>query len=47
MAEKMKETTTVESVDVNIDEIFNGAPGAYSIVTSDNETKKQNIFSKP
>tara|TARA_R100001440_G_scaffold18817_3_gene31872 strand:- start:1481 stop:2785 length:1305 start_codon:yes stop_codon:yes gene_type:complete len=47
MAEKMKETTTVESVDVNIDEIFNGAPGADSIVTSENETKKPNIFSKP
>tara|TARA_Y100001938_G_C8084952_1_gene431393 strand:- start:626 stop:1939 length:1314 start_codon:yes stop_codon:yes gene_type:complete len=47
MAEKMKETTTVESVDVNIDEIFNGAPGADSIVTSDKETKKPNIFSKP
>ena len=48
MAEKMKETTTVESVDVNLDEIFNGAPGADSIVTSDEvKTKKPNIFSKP
>ena len=47
MAEKMKDTTTVESVDVNIDEIFNGAPGADSIVTSDKEVKKPNIFSKP
>ena len=48
MAEKMKETTTVESVDVNLDEIFNGAPGADSIVTSDEvQTKKPNIFSKP
>jgi len=43
----MKDTTTVESVDVNIDEIFNGAPGADSIVTSDKEVKKPNIFSKP
>ena len=47
MSEKMKDTTTVESVDVNIDEIFNGAPGADSIVTSDKEVKKPNIFSKP
>ena len=47
MSEKMKDTTTVESVDVNLDEIFNGAPGADSIVTSDKEVKKPNIFSKP
>ena len=44
MSEKMKDTTTVESVDVNLDEIFNGAPGADSIVTSDKEVKKPNFY---
>ena len=29
--EKNMDTTSVEQVDVNLDEIFNGAPGADSI----------------
>ena len=45
MSEKMQQTTTVKEVDVNLDEIFNGAPGADSVVTP--ETKKPNVFSKP
>ena len=44
MSEKMQQTTTVQEVDVNLDEIFNGAPGADSVVTP--ETKKPNVFSK-
>ena len=33
MSEKMEETTTVEQVDINLDDIFSGAPGADSVVT--------------
>ena len=40
------ETKTVEKVEVNLDEIFNGAPGAESIVLPDDETKKPNVFSR-
>ena len=47
MAEKMEQTTTVQEVDVNLDEIFSGAPGASSVVTAEKETKKPNVFSKP
>ena len=44
--EKNIETTTnVEQVDVNLDEIFNGAPGAESITLPDE--KKPNMFSRP
>lgn len=44
--EKNIETTTnVEQVDVNLDEIFNGAPGADSITLP--EEKKSNMFSRP
>ena len=46
MSEKMEQTTTVQEVDVNLDEIFNGAPGAGSVVTPEKETKKPNVFSK-
>ena len=38
--------TKVEKVEVNLDEIFNGAPGAESVVLPDNETKKPNVFSR-
>ena len=37
MSEKMQQTTTVQEVDVNLDEIFNGAPGADSVVTPETE----------
>ena len=47
MSDKMQQTTTVQEVDVNLDEIFNGAPGAGSVVTPEKETKKPNVFSKP
>ena len=42
--EKNMETTSVEKVDINLDEIFNGAPGADSI-TLPEENKKPNVFS--
>ena len=46
MAEKTKTVETkVEQVDVNIDEIFSGAPGGDSI-TLPEEDKKPNIFSR-
>ena len=44
MADKTVETK-VEQVDVNIDEIFSGAPGGDSI-TLPEEEKKPNIFSR-
>jgi hypothetical protein len=42
------ETTNVEEVDVNLDEIFNGAPGAGSITLPKEEesNQKPNIFSR-
>ncbi len=46
MSEKM-EQTTVEQVDINLDEIFSGAPGAGSIATTEVKTKKPNVFTKP
>tara|TARA_Y100001937_G_scaffold99424_1_gene135843 strand:+ start:4668 stop:6002 length:1335 start_codon:yes stop_codon:yes gene_type:complete len=46
MSNKMEQTTTVQEIDVNLDEIFNGAPGAGSVVTPEKETKKPNVFSK-
>ena len=38
--------TKVEKVEVNLDEIFNGAPGADSVVLPEDETKKPNVFSR-
>jgi len=38
--------TKVETVDINLDEIFNGAPSAEGITLPDESTKK-NIFSQP
>ncbi len=48
MSEQMNETTNVEEVDVNLDEIFNGAPGASSITLPKEEDtpKKPNMFSR-
>tara|TARA_R110002073_G_scaffold299251_1_gene466161 strand:+ start:435 stop:1709 length:1275 start_codon:yes stop_codon:yes gene_type:complete len=47
MAEQNKtvEKTKVEKVNINLDEIFGGAPGGESITTPEEETKP-NIFSK-
>lgn len=44
---KPTEQTTVQQVDINIDDIFGGAPGADSIVLPQEEEKKLNIFSSP
>ena len=45
--EKNMDTTSVEQVDVNLDEIFNGAPGADSITLPEKtEESKPNIFSR-
>tara|TARA_R110001632_G_scaffold130945_1_gene245053 strand:+ start:4026 stop:5309 length:1284 start_codon:yes stop_codon:yes gene_type:complete len=41
-----QDTTTVEEVDVNIDEIF-GNVGAENVMLPEEEEKKSNIFSKP
>ena len=47
MAEETKTIETkVEKVDVNLDEIFNGAPGADSITLPEEESKKPNVFSR-
>jgi hypothetical protein len=42
---QVKDSTTVEQVDVNIDEIF-GMPGADSIMLPSEEDKPKNMFSK-
>jgi len=45
--EKNMDTTSVEQVDVNLDEIFSGAPGADSITLPEEKEKgKPNIFSR-
>ena len=44
--EKNMDTTSVEQVDVNLDEIFNGAPGANSITLPEETESKPNIFSR-
>ena len=46
MSKTNVETTSVEEVDINLDEIFNGAPGASSITLPKEETKKPNVFSR-
>ena len=48
MSETNMETTSVEEVDANLVEIFNGAPGAGSITLpkEEEENKKPNIFSR-
>ena len=42
--EKNMEQLSVEQVDVNLDEIFNGAPGAESITLPTEEKKNQICF---
>mgnify|MGYP000627896511 CR=1 FL=1 len=44
---KPTEQTTVQQVDINIDDIFGGAPGADSIMLPTEEEKKPSIFSSP
>ena len=44
---KPTEQTTIQQVDINIDDIFGGAPGADSIVLPAEEEKKLNVFSSP
>lgn len=44
---KPTEQTTVQQVDINIDDIFGGAPGADSIVLPAEEEKKPGFFSTP
>ena len=44
MADNKTQDTTVEQVDINIDELFAAAPDAAALVTP--ETKPKNIFSK-
>jgi hypothetical protein len=44
---KPTEQTTVQQVDINIDDIFGGAPGADSIVLPAEEDRKPGFFSTP
>ena len=46
MSETKNVETKVEKVEVNLDEIFNGAPGADSITLPEDEPKKPNVFSR-
>mgnify|MGYP003640434989 CR=1 FL=1 len=47
MAEENKTVETrKEKVEVNLDEIFNGAPGGDSITLPEDEVKKPNVFSR-
>tara|TARA_R100001224_G_scaffold100117_2_gene71084 strand:+ start:10083 stop:11366 length:1284 start_codon:yes stop_codon:yes gene_type:complete len=46
MAETKTVETKVEKVEVNLDEIFNGAPGAESVTLPEEESKKPNVFSR-
>ena len=43
----MEQTEVKQNVEVNLDEIFNGAPGADSITLPEETTKKPNLFSRP
>jgi len=44
----MEQTEVKKNVEVNLDEIFNGAPGADSItLPEENSSKKPNMFSRP
>ena len=46
--ENMEQTQVKQNVEVNLDEIFNGAPGADSITLPEDDTpKKPNMFSRP
>ena len=47
MATENMETTNVQQVDIDLDEIFNGAPGAASVTLPAEESeKKPNVFSR-
>ena len=46
MADTKNIETKVEKVDVDLSEIFNGAPGADSVALPEEEAKKTNIFSR-
>ena len=46
MSETKNVETKVEKVEVNLDEIFNGAPGAESVTLPEEESKKPNVFSR-
>jgi hypothetical protein len=46
MADTKNIETKVEKVDVDLSEIFNGAPGADSVALPEEETKQTNIFSR-
>ena len=41
------DSTTVGQVDIDLDDIFGGAPGSDSVVLPDGGDKKVNMFSKP
>jgi len=43
----MEQTEVKQNVEVNLDEIFNGAPGADSITLPEETTKKPSLFSRP
>ena len=43
--EQVQDTTTVDQIDVNIDELF-GIPGAANIMLPSEEEKSKNVFSK-
>ena len=44
----MEQTQVKKNVEVNLDEIFNGAPGVDSItLPEENSSKKPNMFSRP
>jgi hypothetical protein len=46
MADTKNIETKVEKVDVDLSEIFNGAPGADSVALPEEEIKKPNVFSR-
>lgn len=46
MADTTNIETKVEKVDVDLSEIFNGAPGADSVALPEEEAKKPNVFSR-
>jgi len=46
MADTKNIETKVEKVDVDLSEIFNGAPGADSVALPEEEVKKPNVFSR-
>jgi len=45
MSDKPIDQTTVSQVDINLDEIFGGAPGAESVMLPEEENKKPSMFS--